>query len=646
MRVFAVDTETHLIRPGKNAPELVCVTIATCPPERVAHFVRTGEGAERWIFDRDRGIEVYRDLLRQPDTLIVGQNFAFDSGVFGAADSGLLPAIFDAYAADRIADTMIREKLLNLSRGELKQGNLIVNGATLTGYSLARIVWNRFRVDRTAVKGADAWRTRYHELDGVPLDEWPIEAVDYAQDDATDTLRAYYSQQFEGNPTLCDEFRQTRKAFGLRLAEAHGLRTDLQAVEEAADHFKKVTIEADGGLIAAGLMRRDGSMNQAALRERIAADFASRGLAAPTTPIKAKDGGTRSGGAVKLDVDTLRECHDPALRLLVTSQEARDFLSDWLPLLMRGTERPIHASYDSLQENARTSTRPNVQNFPRKGVVRSCFVPRAGFDYCSNDFNQVEACAFAQACLWTVGRSDMADAIRNGQDIHSRIGSRIMGIPYADFVRRRKAGDPDCVNIRQTSKPVNFGYMGGMGPAKMAAAVWKQAKIRISEAQARMYRGAWLREWSEAGAYFEHVNGLIGGRNGTTTIRQFGSGRVRGNVTFTETCNGFFSAIANDGAGDAVFQVSREMYAVPASPLFGSRIAVFPHDEIVAEVPREIGHEAGYRLSAVMNATMQRWIPDIPISSEPALMRRYYKGAETVKDANGRLTIWEPDAKH
>lgn len=634
MRVFAVDTETFLTRPGKTAPELVCVTVATCPLDRIGEFVRTGHGAEVWIFDRDRGLEIFRGLLRDPDVLIVGHSFAFDSSVFAAADPDAIGALFDAYDADRIADTALREKLINLSRGELKQGAIVVNGAQLSGYSLARLAWNRFQVDRTAVKGPDAWRTNYHRLDGVPIEDWPIDAVEYPKGDAVDTLRVYWSQQFENNPTLCDEYRQTRKAFGLRLAEAWGLRTDVQAVETARDHFKKTLFDADNALIAAGLMRRDGTMNQSALRDRIAADFYARGLRAPSTP----------GGAVKMDADTLRECHDPALQTLVASQEARDFLSDWLPLLMRGTERPIHASYDSLQENARTSTRPNVQNFPRKGKVRACFVPRPGYDYCSNDYNQLEACAFSQTCLWTVGRSDMAHAIRTGQDIHSRIGSRMAGVPYDEFVRRRKAGDPECVNIRQTSKPVNFGYMGGMGPAKMAAAVWKQAKIRISEAQAKMYRNAWQREWSEAQPYFDHVNRQIGARNGTTSIVQFGSGRIRGRVTFTETCNGYFSALANDGAGDAVFRVSREMYADPRSPLYGSRIAVFPHDEIVAEVPHEVAHEAGYRLSAVMNETMQRWIPDVPITSEPALMRRYYKGAETVKDANGRLAIWEPPA--
>lgn len=632
MRVFAVDTETHLIRPGKTAPELVCVTVATIAPDRAAEFVRTGQGADRWIFDRDRGIEVVRDLLRQRDVLIVGQNFAFDASVFGANDPALLAPFFDAYADDRIADTMIREKMINLSRGRLKQGALIVNGATLKPYSLARIMWDRFHVDRSAVKGADAWRTRYHELDGVPLDSWPNDAVSYPLDDASDTLRAYWAQFFEQNDTLCDEYRQTRKAFGLRLAEAHGLRTELEAVEDAAAHFKKVTFEADEGLIAAGLMRRNGTMDQAALRARIAADFAARNERVPLTPT----------GAPKMDADTLRECHDPALQLLVTSQEARDFLSDWLPLLMRGTERPIHASYDSLQENARTSTRPNVQNFPRKGKVRSCFVPRPGFDYCSNDYNQLEACAFAQVCIWTVGRSEMAEAIRHGQDIHSRIGSRIAGVSYDEFRRRYKSGDAEARNIRQTSKPVNFGYMGGMGPKKMAAAVWKQARMRISEAQAKMYRSAWLREWSEAGRYFDVINGQLAGRD-RMAIRQFQSGRVRGEVSYTEACNGYFSALANDGAGDAVFQVSREMYAVPHSPLYGSRIAVFPHDEIVAETPQGYGHEAGYRLAAVMNETMQRWIPDIPISSEPALMRRYYKGAETVKDANGRLTVWTPE---
>ena len=207
----------------------------------------------------------------------------------------------------------------------------------------------------------------------------------------------------------------------------------------------------------------------------------------------------------------------------------------------------------------------------------------------------------------------------------------------------KKAKDPVTLAFRQVAKAVNFGFGGGMGPSSMVDAVWKQTRVRITERDADNYRRAWLAEWPEMVQYFHRISNITR-VTGEACLTQFVSGRLRGGCSYTAAANGFFSALANDGAGDALFAVSREMYAFPSSPLWGSRIVSFPHDEIVAEVPIDRAHEAGERLSKVMNEVMQRWIPDVPISSEPALMSRLHKGADTVRDSDGRLVVWEPTA--
>jgi DNA polymerase-1 len=476
---------------------------------------------------------------------------------------------------------------------------------------------------------------RYHELDGVPLSDWPAEARDYAVEDAAATLRVYHAQTADADAVrvLADEYRQTRKAFALRLVEAWGLRTDRAAVDAAAAEATATVDASDAELLAAGIVRPNGTQDMTALRAVVAADYAARGRRPPVTPT----------GAVKTDADTLRECVAAPCVALVASQHARDFLSDWLPLLRRGETMPVHARFESLLENGRTSTRPNVQNLPRKGGVRPCFVPRSGHVFCSVDYNQLELCALAQVCLWIVGHSSMADAIRRGDDLHSRLGARIQGVSYETFLGAKKAKDPATLAFRQVAKPVNFGFGGGMGASSMVDAVWKQTRVRITEREAEAYRQAWLSEWPEMVSYFRHISGITKQAR-TATLTQFLSGRLRGACSFTQAANGYFSALANDGAGDALCAVSREMYADPSSPLYGSRIVSFPHDEIVAEVPLDRAHEAGERLSKVMNEVMQRWIPDVPISSEPALMSRLHKGADTVRDGSGRLVVWEPTA--
>lgn len=622
MRVVAIDTETHLIRPGRNAPELVCVSWAD----------DSGAG----LYDARQGAQFVRTLLTDDDVTIVGHNIAFDLGVLGAFEAQLLPLIFAALAEDRVTCTMLRERLGALAAGRLHlPDQTTADGVELPAYSLAGVEHRRFGVDRSASKGTDAWRMRYHELDGVPLSEWPAEARDYAVEDAAATLRVYHAQAADADAEriLADEYRQARKAFPLRLVEAWGLRTDRAAVDAAAAEATATVDASDAELLACGVVRPDGTQDMAALRAVVAADYAARGRQPPVTPT----------GAIRTDADTLRECVSAPCVALVASQHARDLLSDWLPLLRRGETMPVHARFESLLENGRTSTRPNLQNLPRKGVVRPCFVPRSGHVLCSVDYSQLELCALAQVCLWIVGHSSMADAIRRGDDLHSRLGARIQGVSYETFVAAKKARDPATLAFRQVAKPVNFGFGGGMGPERMADAVWKQTGVRVTKREAEKYRQAWLSEWPEMVQYFRHIRSITQQAR-TATLTQFLSGRVRGACSYTQAANGFFSALANDGAGDALFAVSREMYAAPSSPLWGSRIVSFVHDEIVAEVPIDRAHEAGERLSALMNEVMQQWIPDVPISSEPALMSRLHKGADTVRDGSGRLVVWEPTA--
>ena len=586
------------------------------------------------LYDARQGAQFVRALLMSADALIVGHNIAFDLGVLGAFDPELLPLIFSALAEDRITCTMLRERLGALAAGQLRLPDQVTaDGVKLSAYSLAGVEHRRFGVDRSGSKGVDAWRMRYHELDGVPLSDWPAEARDYAVEDAAATLRVYHAQTADADAVrvLADEYRQARKAFSLRLVEAWGLRTDRTAVDAAAAEATATVDASDAELLAAGIVRANGTQDMTALRAVVAADYAARKRPPPVTPT----------GAVKTDADTLRECVAAPCVALVASQHARDFLSDWLPLLRRGETMPVHARFESLLENGRTSTRPNVQNLPRKGGVRPCFVPRVGHVFCSVDYNQLELCALAQVCLWIVGHSSMADAIRRGDDLHSRLGARIQGVSYETFLASKKARDPATLAFRQVAKPVNFGFGGGMGPERMVDAVWKQTRVRITEREAEAYRQAWLSEWPEMVSYFRHVSGVTK-QDRTATLTQFLSGRLRGACSFTQAANGYFSALANDGAGDALCAVSREMYAVPLSPLYGSRIVSFPHDEIVAEVPIDRAHEAGERLSEVMNEVMQQWIPDVPISSEPALMSRLHKGADTVRDGSGRLVVWEP----
>lgn len=196
----------------------------------------------------------------------------------------------------------------------------------------------------------------------------------------------------------------------------------------------------------------------------------------------------------------------------------------------------------------------------------------------------------------------------------------------------------------------------------------------------------WKRQWREADPYFKLVqdildNGMLvtaealerwpwlketfkaGTRLDPGTVMQHVSGRLRAGTTFTSCANGFFQAMLADCAKLALRLVTRECYdstyRVPVqlfhnskvskytggpSPLFGSRVIGFFHDELFIEHREATAHDGATRASEIMRDCLRWYCPDYAdaAEAEPTLMRRWYKNAEkVVKD--GRLVPWQPN---
>lgn len=260
--------------------------------------------------------------------------------------------------------------------------------------------------------------------------------------------------------------------------------------------------------------------------------------------------------------------------------------------------------------------------------------------YVSVDFDTLELRALAQVCLDLFGESEMAEAIRAGQDLHLAMAASMLDISYDEAVRRRKAGDKQVKTLRDTAKVANFGLPGGLGAQTLVEYARTGYGVTLTEDQAQDLKREWLAKWPEMSRYFRYISDRVG--FGDADIVQLRSGRVRGGVGYTDGCNTLFQGLAADGAKHALFNVAHECYVDLGTPLFGCRPVAFIHDEIVAEVPEDIAHEASERLARVMCDSMSVFIPDVPITASPALMRRWWKDAEAVM-LDGRLIPWEPE---
>ncbi len=288
--------------------------------------------------------------------------------------------------------------------------------------------------------------------------------------------------------------------------------------------------------------------------------------------------------------------------------------------------------------------------------MRQCFIPRDGYVLCSTDFNGHELVTWAQVMIWTCKESRLADVLNAGRDPHTELGARMTGMPLEEAYAKKK--DPDFkAQVRNPAKAGNFGFPGGMGPKKFRVTARRQG-IELSLDECYKLRDAWLDAWGGQ-KYFDFIERMmrlerspegeeLRDDEGRTIrkvprIEHFVSKRLRGKVDYCAACNTYFQGLAADSAKAAGLALSREMYTDRKSPLFGSRIVNFIHDEFLTEIPIDRMHEAAHRQAELQCAAAQSFVPDVKVSCEPALMMRWEKKAEAVYH-DGRLVPWKEAA--
>ncbi|MGA2196275.1 MAG: DNA polymerase I [Bryobacteraceae bacterium] len=134
---------------------------------------------------------------------------------------------------------------------------------------------------------------------------------------------------------------------------------------------------------------------------------------------------------------------------------------DALPALIDARTGRLHTSFN--QAGAATgrlsSSNPNLQNIPIRTAlgreIRAAFVPREGWKLLVADYSQIELRLLAHM-------SDdplLVEAFRNGEDIHTRTASEVLGVP------------PMLVTpeARRDAKAVNFGIVYGISAFGLAA---------------------------------------------------------------------------------------------------------------------------------------------------------------------------------
>lgn len=407
-------------------------------------------------------------------------------------------------------------------------------------------------------------------------------------------------------------------------------------------------------------------------------------------------------------------------------------LSADVPVLRDGTTAPIHTRFEELLETGRTgSSGPNVQNRARgskcdackgkKPAVkncqrcrgtgaelgdRECYIPRAEMWDCSvasalemprqamkcavlidSDYSLGELHTLAQACLWLIGESRLAEVLKAGRDPHTAIACEILGgIEYAEGAARKKRKDGEFDNARNAGKAVNFGKPGGLGVETMRAYAVRSYGVDLPARCACEGRCScvtwerilklWESLWTEMPRYFAWVDAQKGKR-GRPVVDKVGhrkieqlynivqpwSMRLRAGATYCSACNSIYQGLLADvlkRAGWYIFKAcylsvgtlirfglslgERPMSEVElreSGALYGCRPVNEIHDQFLIEAPESRGDAAAKATGLLMNRAGAEILKDVPVRCEPILARRWSKRAEELRDSEGGLVPWE-----
>lgn len=600
------------------------------------------------IFNREDTLTVFEHLLPQSHVHFVAHNTAFDIAVISAAAPqkkflSFIHLLFTALDDSRIHCTYLRSMMETIANG----------GSLKRSFALKDLIKRYLHI---SIEKDETVRTSFTTVKHLAIRDWPQEYFGYLLDDITYLEGIFQLQESEKMvhvahknsyfDCLIDAPARMRAAFALYLVSCRGLKVDTDAVDNLKNTLEPELHNIEHNLVQAGFAsykkKTDGKssliqQNKKAIQEYL------KSVGRDTLTEK---------GQIETTVDALAGCGNPALEALADFGPKKTVLTTYVPALMEAKQSPskiLHPRFMPFSETGRVNGRePNLLNLPRSGGIRDCFIPRDGHCFIFSDYDAAEMRTFAQALLDIIGQSKLAYNYKKDPnfDPHTYLAAAYLKITYDEALALKSAGDKKIKKTRQLMKAANFGFLGGSSAKTFLAFAENYGITDITLADAESLRSFYLSVYPEVKQYFDWVSKQIAKNkmNGDISVILPRSRRIAGNRRFTQACNVYVQGVAADGALKSLYEITKACFT-PSSPLFGSRPVLFIHDEIIVESPLGKASAAAKEVQRLMQENMQVFTPDVPSTCSPAMALRWYKEAEAVYDADGNLTVWQPNTK-
>ena len=272
---------------------------------------------------------------------------------------------------------------------------------------------------------------------------------------------------------------------------------------------------------------------------------------------------------------------------------------DALPGLIHPETGRIHTSFS--QTTAATgrlaSSDPNLQNIPIRTEdgrrIREAFVAEEGYLLVSADYSQIELRILAALS----GDPALSEAFRQGEDVHARTASEILGVPLEEVTGEQ----------RRIAKAINFGILYGMSAFRLA----RDLGIERREAQAfideyfERYAGvkAWIDQTLAQARETGMVRTLFGRRRLLPDIHS--KNRTVRAAVERIAINTPIQGTAADIIKRAMLRVDRDLGQVSPE----ARLILQVHDELLVEAPAAEAEAVGRYLASTMEEAASLAVP-------------------------------------
>jgi DNA polymerase-1 len=300
--------------------------------------------------------------------------------------------------------------------------------------------------------------------------------------------------------------------------------------------------------------------------------FEDLGLPAP-----GKSGKSKSISTAADVLDQLAADHEIVRKVLAFRQlsKLKGTYVDALPALIDPETGRLHTSFN--QAGAATgrlsSSNPNLQNIPIRTElgreIRAAFVPREGWSLLVADYSQIELRLLAHLSRDPL----LMEAFRNGEDIHTRTASEVLGVPPLMVT-------PEA---RRDAKAVNFGIVYGISAFGLAG------QLGISRGEAEKYIRHYFERYAGVRRFLDATIAEVRQTGVTRTI--FGRERPIPDINSgNPNARGFAerTAVNSPLQGAAADLIKLAMVRVDAALAAGglrSTMLLQVHDELVFECP-------------------------------------------------------------